>query len=42
MGEFATDRALVLLDAGEDPGGRPRAEVIAFDALLPWRFRLRG
>jgi cytidine deaminase len=40
MGEFASDRTLVLLDAGTDSHGRPRAEVIAFDLLLPWRFRL--
>lgn len=40
IGEFASDRALVLLDAGTDSGGRLRAEVIAFDSLLPWRFRL--
>jgi cytidine deaminase len=42
MGEFASDKTLVVLDAGSDSRGRPRAEVIAFDALLPWRFRLRG
>jgi cytidine deaminase len=42
MGEFASERTLVLLDAGDTPDGRLRAEVMAFDTLLPWRFRLRG
>lgn len=41
MGEFAGDRALVLLDAGTAEDGRIQAEVVPFDALLPWRFRLR-
>lgn len=40
MGEFASDKTLVLLDAGTGSAGRPRAEVIAFETLLPWRFRL--
>lgn len=40
MGEFAFDKTLVLLDAGTDSRGRLRAEVIAFDTLLPWRFHL--
>ena len=40
MSEFATAETLVLLDAGDGVDGRMRGEVIAFDAILPWRFRL--
>lgn len=42
IGEFAADDALVILDAGMGPDGRARSEVILFDRLMPWRFRLRG
>ncbi len=41
LGEFASERTLVLLDAGNDSAGRLRADLIAFDTLMPWRFRLR-
>jgi len=40
MGEFAGPETLVLLDAGDDEDGRLRGEVIAFNTLFPWRFRL--
>lgn len=40
MSEFATPGLLVLLDGGTGPDGVPRGEVIPFDLLLPWRFRL--
>jgi len=42
VGEFAEDRALVLLDAGTAEDGRIQAEVVPFETLLPWRFRLRA
>lgn len=40
MSEFAAPVLLVLLDGGTGPDGMPRGEVIPFDLLLPWRFRL--
>jgi len=40
MSEFASPALLVLLDGGESPDGTPQGEVIPFDLLLPWRFRL--
>lgn len=40
MSEFAAPELLVLLDGGTGPDGLPRGEVIPFDLLLPWRFRL--
>lgn len=38
--EFAGDETLILLDGGTTPDGRLHAEVVDFDWLLPWRFRL--
>lgn len=38
--EFAGPDTLVVLDAGDAEDGRIRGEVIAFESLLPWRFRL--
>lgn len=40
MSEFAAPELLVLLDGGTGPDGMSRGEVIPFDLLLPWRFRL--
>lgn len=40
IGEFGSPDTLVLLDAGDTEDGRIQGEVIAFESLLPWRFRL--
>ncbi len=40
ISEFAGPGSLVLLDAGDTEDGRIQGEVIAFESLLPWRFRL--
>lgn len=40
ISEFADEGTLVLLDAGDGEDGRIRGDVIAFESLLPWRFRL--
>jgi cytidine deaminase len=40
MSEFATPDTIVLLDAGESPDGSFSGEVIRFETLFPWRFRL--
>lgn len=40
ISEFAGPDTLVVLDAGDAEDGRIRGEVIAFESLLPWRFRL--
>lgn len=40
ISEFAGPETLVVLDAGDGEDGRIQGEVIAFDSLLPWRFRL--
>ena len=40
ISEFAGPNTLVVLDAGDGEDGRIRGEVIAFESLLPWRFRL--
>lgn len=40
MSEFADVATLVVLDAGDDEAGRLSGEIVAFDLLLPWRFRL--
>jgi cytidine deaminase len=40
ISEFAGPGTLVLLDAGDTEDGRIQGEVIAFESLLPWRFRL--
>lgn len=40
ISEFAKEDTLVLLDAGDAEDGRIQGEVLAFDSLLPWRFRL--
>lgn len=40
ISEFAGPDTLVVLDAGDGEDGRIRGEVIAFESLLPWRFRL--
>lgn len=40
ISEFAGPGTLVVLDAGDPEDGRIRGEVIAFESLLPWRFRL--
>jgi cytidine deaminase len=39
--EFATEGLVVLLDAGDDAEGRLLGDLVPFEALLPWRFRLR-
>jgi cytidine deaminase len=41
MAEFAGDETLVLLDAGSGDDSLYRGEIIRFDDLLPWRFRLQ-
>lgn len=41
MSEFAAADMMVLLDAGTGEDGLLRGDVIQFEALLPWRFRLR-
>ena len=40
ISEFAGPNTLVVLDAGDAVDGRIQGEVIAFESLLPWRFRL--
>jgi len=40
MAEFAVEGALVLIDGGDDDSGRLLGEAVAFDRLLPLRFRL--
>lgn len=40
ISEFAGPDALVVLDAGDAEDGRIQGEVLAFESLLPWRFRL--
>lgn len=40
ISEFAGPGTLVVLDAGDGEDGRIQGEVIAFESLLPWRFRL--
>ena len=40
ISEFAGPNTLVVLDAGDAEDGRIQGEVIAFESLLPWRFRL--
>jgi cytidine deaminase len=40
ISEFAGPDTLIVLDAGDAEDGRIRGEVIAFESLLPWRFRL--
>lgn len=40
MSEFATPDLIVLLDGGDGEDGILLGEVIRFEALLPWRFRL--
>jgi cytidine deaminase len=40
ISEFAGPNTLVVLDAGDGEDGRIQGEVIAFESLLPWRFRL--
>ncbi len=40
MCEFATPELIVLLDGGNGEDGIQLGEVIRFEALLPWRFRL--
>lgn len=40
ISEFAGPGTLVVLDAGDTEDGRIQGEVIAFESLLPWRFRL--
>ncbi len=42
MGEFAVEGLLVLVDAGDGPGGTLLGDLIGFEALMPWRFRLGG
>lgn len=41
MAEFAGDETLVLLDGGSGDDSLYRGEIIRFDDLLPWRFRLQ-
>lgn len=41
MAEFALPGALVLLDAGRTREQEFNGEVILFDDLLPWKFRLK-
>jgi cytidine deaminase len=40
LSEFADANTLVLLDGGSSPSAEIVGNVIPFDALLPWRFRL--
>lgn len=40
ISEFAVPGTLVLLDRGDTEEGLPIAEVVTFDSLLPYRFRL--
>ncbi len=40
VGEFAAETLLVLLDAGRDADGRLLADIVPFELLMPWRFRL--
>ena len=42
ISEFATPGLLVLLDGGTAIYGTAQGDVIPFDLLLPWRFRLKG
>jgi cytidine deaminase len=42
ISEFATPGLLVLLDGGTAIDGTAQGDVIPFDLLLPWRFRLKG
>jgi len=40
ISEFAAPGLLVLLDGGTGDDAMPKGEVIPFELLLPWRFRL--